>query len=350
LTYPSTFTYTSQLVGKYKKTVITYREKECWNVDPETDKKVAGKGIGKETISANKDVIALNHVLLAQRLRFIRKDVNNWDTYGQILSSLYTSSEGKPLSVNLQTREKLFKTKGLVAHLSLGEKLIFCDALIRSDIDGFIPILQCFYEEPQVKSKLVDEFFGKVALWYEKKAKIEVISALRSLYLREKTRFQKKNTEGGSSIIHKEMQVEPRLNFLMDLGIIKKENSGYLLSAIGQHLREVFLNSDDNELRLLLDEKEKRWSFLLSNFYGQGLSELSEEQFDEIFFRMMNFYKSIGLILIPYESLYLSIAAHALNISKNLDFRTYEKNVKRLAKLKGIKFSTTVPGRRYVHA
>ena len=48
LTYPSTFTYTSQLVNKYKMTVIAYRDKQGWNINRESGKKMAGKGIGKE--------------------------------------------------------------------------------------------------------------------------------------------------------------------------------------------------------------------------------------------------------------------------------------------------------------
>ena len=350
LTYPSTFTYTSQLVNKYKMTVIAYRDKQGWNINRESGKKMAGKGIGKENVPPNRDFIALNHVLLAQRLHFIRKDVNTWDTYGQILSSLYTSSNGRSLSLNPQTREQLFKTKGLVASLTLGEKMIFCDALLYSDIDGTIPLLLCFNETTKSKSDLVNKYFGMVASWYERKVGIEVISSLKRFYLMEKKRFEKKNLEGGSSMTHREMQVEPRLNFLTDLGLVNKERAGYSLNAIGKQLRDIFLNSDNEDLRQLLDEKERRWTILLSEMYSDDLSEISEEEFDEIFFRVMNFYKSIGLILIPYESVYLSTVALALNASKRLSFNAYKTHLKRLAKSKGVRFSDTVPGRRYIHA
>ncbi|MEM2673914.1 MAG: hypothetical protein QXG34_04250 [Candidatus Bathyarchaeia archaeon] len=146
------------------------------------------------------------------------------------------------------------------------------------------------------------------------------------------------------------MQVEPRLNFLLDVGILEKSNSHYSLSEIGRKLQAAFLESDDKQVRLLLDEKEKRWSILLSDLYNNGLTEILEEEFDRILFRVLNFYRSIGLILIPYESVFLASASLALNSLKRLSFEAYEEYIKRLAKSEGLKFSTTVPGRRYIHA
>ncbi|MEM3697620.1 MAG: hypothetical protein QXQ94_09010 [Candidatus Bathyarchaeia archaeon] len=350
LTYPSSFTYTQQLVSKYKTIVKTYRDKEKWNIDPETGEKVAGKGIGREDLPASEDFIAINHVSLAQNLHFIRRDINTWDTYGQILSALYTTPEGRAISLDVQMRETLFKTKGLIARLSLGERLIFCDSLLYSDIDGIVPLLCCFDNSTKTRSELVGEYFEKVVQWFERKAKIETISSLKSLYLAESARFKRKSVDGQASILHKEMQVEPRLNFLLDVGVLKKNDSGYSLSDIGRKLQVAFLDSDDKHLRLLLDEKERKWSILLSKSFNSGLAEISEEEFDKIFFRVLNFFRSIGLILIPYESVFLACAAFALNSYSCLDFETYEEFVKRLAKSKGLKYSLTVPGRRYIHA
>ncbi|MEM2673915.1 MAG: hypothetical protein QXG34_04255 [Candidatus Bathyarchaeia archaeon] len=200
LSYPSTFTYTQQLVSKYKTVVKTYRDKEEWNVDPETGKKVAGKGIGREDLPASEDFIAINHVSLAQNLHFIRRNVNTWDTYGQILSAQYTTPEGRAISLNVQLRETLFKIKGLVARLSLGEKLIFCDSLLYSDVDGIIPLLCCFDDLSKTKSELVEAYFDKVAQWFEKKAKIETISSLKSLYLAESARFKRKSRDEASTL------------------------------------------------------------------------------------------------------------------------------------------------------
>ena len=350
LTHPSSFMYTDQLVSRYKRTVMKFREKEGWNVDLNSGVKVAGKGIGAETKSASEDIIALNHVLLAQKLGFLRKDVNNWSTHGRHLSSQYTESEGLPLSLNPQTREKLLKTKGLVANLSRSEQLIFCDALLTFDVDGTVPLIECMDTNTKPKSELIEEYFGKVASWYERKARIEVRAQVRSFYLREKASFAKKESKGGYSRVHREMQVEPRLHFLKDLGLINKSRSGYSLSNTGKRLRDSFSTLDDTQIKSLLDEKEKRLTILLSDLYGKGLPELPVADFDKTFVRMMNFYRSIGLILIPYESLYISIAASALNLSQTLPFSTYEKQLRRLAKLRGIGYSTTVPGRRYVKA
>jgi hypothetical protein len=347
LTHPSSFTYTQQLVDKYKMVVRTYRDKEEWNVDPETGKRVAGKGIGKEESPASEDIIALNHVLLAQHLHFIKRDVNIWDTYGQILSALYTTSEGKAISLNIQIRENLFKIKGLIARLPLGEKLIFCDSLLFSDVDGIIPLLFCF-DSSKTKSELVQEYFDKVAQWFERKAKMETIAALKNLYLAESKRFKRKSS--GSTITHKEMQVEPRFNFLLDVGLLEKNDSSYSLSEIGRKLQTTFSNLEDKDFRLLLDEKEKKWSALLSDLFGNSLTEIPEEEFDNILFRVLNFYRSIGLILIPYEGVFLACAALALNNSRHLCFESYEEHIKRLSKSKGLKFSTTIPGRRYIHA
>lgn len=350
LTHPSSLTYTTQLVSRYKRMVMEYREKADWNIDRESGVKVAGKGIGKETKSPSEDFIASNHVLLAQNLGFIRKDVNNWSTFGRHLSSQYTDSEGLPLSTNPQTREKLLKTKGLVANLFRSEQLIFCDALLTFDVDGTVALIECMDMNARSKSELIAEYFGKVASWYERKARIEISAQVRSFYLREKSSFEKKESEGGYSRVHREMQVEPRLHFLRDLGLINKSRSGYSLSSVGERLRDSFSTIDDAQMKSLLDEKEKRLTILLSDLYGEGLPELSDADFDKTFVRMMNFYRSIGLILIPYESLYVSIAASALNFSQTLHFSTYEKQLKRLAKQMGIGYSTTVPGRRYVKA
>jgi len=348
LTHPSSFTYTQQLVDKYKTIVKIYRDKEEWNVNPETGEKVAGKGIGKEELPASEDIIALNHVLLAQNLHFIRRDVNTWDTYGQILSALYTTNEGRAISLNVQMRENLFKIKGLVAHLSLGEKLVFCDSLLFSDVDGIIPLLFCF-DTSKTKSELVQEYFDRVAQWFERKAKIETMASFKNLYLAESKRFKRKSSEE-SSIIHKEMQVEPRLNFLLDVGLLEKNDSHYSLSEIGRKLQTTFSNLEDRDFRLLLDEKVKKWSALLSSLFGSSLTEISEEEFDNILFRVLNFYKSIGLILIPYEGVFLACTALALNDLRRLRFESYEEHIKRLSKSKGLKFSATIPGRRYIHA
>ncbi len=348
LTHPSSFTYTQQLVSKYKTVVKTYRDKEEWNVDPETGEKVAGKGIGREGLPASDDIIALNHVLLAQNLHFVRRDVNTWDTYGQILSALYTNDSGKAISLDIQMRENLFKIKGLVARLSLGEKLVFCDSLLFSDIDGIIPLLFCL-DSAKTKSELVQEYFGKVAQWFERKAEIETMAYLKSLYLNESRRFKRKSSEE-SSIIHKEMQVEPRLNFLLDVGLLERNDSSYSLSEIGKKLQATFSSLEDKDIRLLLDEKERKWSSLLSSLYGNNLTEISEEEFDNILFRVLNFYRSIGLILIPYDGVFLASAALALNNFRYLLFESYEEHIKRLSKSKRLKFSATVPGRRYIHA
>lgn len=350
LAHPSAFSYTPQLISKYRRVVLDYREDAGWNIGPDSEMKVAGRGIGKKKKPANADVIAKNHVLLARGLGFIRKDVNTWDIHGRRLSSMYTDDKGLPLSLNLQEREKLLRTKGLVADLSLGDQFIFSDSLLSADVDGIVPLIQCWDVNTKSKSELVEEYFRRVASWYERKLRIEVTTALRSLYMRQRSRFAKKGSEGGSSTLHREMQVEPRLNFLKDLGLVSRKRDGYSLSPMGNFLRDWFSAADDTQMRVLLDEKEKKWTFLLSNLYGEGLTELSDAQFDEIFFRMVTFYKSIGLILIPYESLYVSIAACALSLSLTLDFLKYEEQVKRLAKSRGVTYSTTVPGRRYVRA
>ena len=348
LTHPSSFTNIEPLVARYKRTVLELREKAGWCLNPITGKKVSGKGIGKEGITSEKDVIALNHVLLAQNLGFIRKSVYNWSEHGWHYSSLHTDERGLPLSLNPANRVSLMggeQAKGLVASFSKPEKLVFCNALFYADFDGIFPLLECLSSSTKTTSDLSNDYFLKVASWYERKSKIEINSEKRNFYLREKAKLAKPGSYTRTHILE---QIYPRLSFLKDVGFIDGNDEGYSLSSIAREFLSSFPYGDNSKIKSLLDEKGKELVFSLSDVYSRGLGEISKEEFDKLFAKMSAFYRTIGLLFIPFESLFVSISAAALGDSKSISLPSYVEQLQRLVKQQGIAFSTTVPGRKYV--
>jgi len=348
LTHPSSFAYSSQLVLKYKEVVKEYRKKFEWNVDPDTNQVMPGSGIGDETLPATEDSIAMDHVLLAQNLGFLRKEVNIWWRFGWHLASQYSGDKGKPIFMDSEKREELMMSKGLIAKLPRSEQFIFCNALLSSDIDGCIPLIECL--EDDSITELRKKYFDFVSNWYARKAELETNPTKRYFYLKEKANFAKNETEGGYSKIHRESQILPRLSFLSDVGFVIKNESRYSLSDPAKKFKKRLLSFSDSDLFVLLHEKESNLGILLSEYYSDGLDKVTSEQFEEIFYKLSAFYKYMGLIMIPYEDLYFSMTANALDKSKGLDFSTYKLELEQLAKRRSFHISTTVPGRRYIKA
>jgi hypothetical protein len=338
--------YTSQLVAKYKDAVRQYRDKYEWNRDPETNLSVPGSGIGKAEVPASEDDIAMDHVLLAQNLSFIRREVNIWRRYGWHLASQYSGDNGKPLFLDPQKREEMMKSKGLVAKLPRPEQFIFCNAQLSSDIDGTIPLIESL--DKCSASELMEKYFSMVSKWYDRKSRLELNPTKRYFYLQEKAKFAKSEKEGGYKKIHRESQIYPRLHFLTDVGFISKNNSSYSLSILGKKFQEQWLSLDDKEVFKLLNEKESNLGILLAEQYCNGLDEITNEQFEDAFYRFSTFYRYIGLIMIPYEDLYFSMVAFALNFNRGLSFSTYKDTLEQLSKAKGFELSTNIPGRRYI--
>lgn len=346
LTHPSSYMYTSQLVTKYKDTVKRYRDEFEWNKDPDTGLSVAGSGIGKKDVPANDDDIAMDHVLLAQNLGFIRREVNIWRRFGWHLASRYPGDKGKPLFLDPQKREEILRTKGLIARLPRSEQFIFTNALLFSDIDGTIPLVESI--DNTSASGLRDRYFVTVSKWYDRKARIETNPTKRYFYATEKSRFSKDENEGGYKKIHRESQIYPRLHFLTDTGFVVRSDSNYALSDLAIHFKKRWSSLEDKDVFKLLDEKENNLGILLAEDYGMGLKELTNEEFENAFFRLATFYKYIGLIMIPYEDLYFSMVASALDFSKSLSFSTYKDALEQLAKARKFDLSTNIPGRRYI--
>lgn len=346
LTHPSSFMYSSQLVLKYKEVVKENRKRFEWNIDPDTNQVIPGSGIGDETLPATEDSIAMDHVLLAQSLGFLRKEVNIWWRFGWHLASQYAGDKGKPVFMDSEKREELMMRKGLIAKLPRSEQFIFCNALLSSDVDGSIPLIECL-EEDSI-AELRKKYFDSVSNWYARKAEFETNPTRRYFYLKEKSNFAKSETEGGYSKIHRESQILPRLNFLLDVGFVIKNKSRYSLSDPAREFKKRVLSLSDNDLFALLQEKESNLGILLSEYYNDRLDKVTSEQFEEIFYKLSAFYKYIGLIMIPYEDLYFSMTAYALAKSKNLDFSTYRLELEHLAKRRSFYLSTTVPGRKYI--
>jgi len=346
LTNSSSSMYTSQLITRYKETVRQYRKEFEWNKDPDTGLSVPGSGIGKPDIPPNDDNIAVDHVLLAQSLGFIRREVNIWRRYGWHLASQYLDGRGKPLFLDLPKREEMLKSKGLIAKLPRSEQFIFFNALLYSDIDGIIPLLECL--DNRTTSELREQYFDAVSRWYDRKSRLEPNPTRRYFYSGEKARFAKKENEGGYSKIHRESQIYPRLHFLTDVGVIAKNASNYELSELGKDFKKQWLSLDDKEVYKMLDEKEITLGILLADCYNNGLGEVTSEEFEHMFYRISVFYKYIGLIMIPYEDLYFSMVAFALNVSKSLSFPKYKVMLEKLARARNYDLSTNMPGRRYI--
>ncbi|MGB8779904.1 MAG: hypothetical protein WCD81_04555 [Candidatus Bathyarchaeia archaeon] len=349
LTFPSSYIFTSQLVAKYKETVRKYREEYKWNEDPETNLSVSGSGIGDKTVVASKDSIAMGHVLLAQNLGFIKPEINIWRKYGWHLAGRYSDDKGKPLFLDPQKKEEMLRTRGLVAKLPRSEQFVFANALLSSDPDGTIPLIQCM-DDSVTESDLQDRYFAAVSKWYERKAQIELNSTRRNFYAAEKARFAKSEKEGGYGKIHRESQIYPRLHFLRDTGFVMKERSEFSLSDLAKDFKKQLTSLDDKAVSKLLDDKENNLGILLAENYGKGLVALTDEEFERQFSHFTAFYKYIGLIMIPYEDLYFSILASSLDFSKSLSYAEYGEKIVQLAKVRKFDFSTRIPGRRYIRA
>jgi hypothetical protein len=338
--------YTSQLVAKYKETVTRYRDKYEWNKDPETNLTVPGSGVGRVEVPASEDDIAIDHVLLAQNLNFIRREINIWRRFGWHLASQYSEDKGKPLFLDPAEREKMFMSRGLIAKLPRSEQFIFCNALLSSDIDGMIPLIESI--DDCSSYELMDAYFIAVSKWYERKSNLELNPNKRYFYLQEKVKFAKSEKEGGYKRLHRESQIYPRLHFLSDVGFVLKNDSKYSLSNLGKKFKEQWSSLDDRAVFKLLDEKESNLGVLLAEIYGDGFNEMTNEQIENAFYKLSAFYKYIGLIMIPYEDLYFSMVAFALNSNRKLSFSTYRRTMEQLAKVKGFDLSTNIPGRRYI--
>lgn len=367
LTRPSSNTSFEQLIVRYKDVVKEYRDRFGWKIDPSTGRELPGQGIGaferhegtnagiqkadrwiSRDVAAVRDAIARDHFQLAQALGFLRRETNTWGRFGFILASQYVDSTGKPSFYDPAGFIKMCSTegKGLVAVLRRNEQLIFCAALLSSDIDGTAPILNCLEIESS-KSEVMETYFAEVADWYKYKGSLESNAYKRYSYVTEERRFDTKNKrKDKSEDLHREAQVTPRLEFLSDLKLVEHTEDRYRLTSLGKNLKDRLV--DGNELPKLLDEKENNLEVFLSELYGSVFEQMSFETFKDNLYRISSLDRLAGTLLISYEKLYLAIAAAALNLSLYLPFSSFDDYLRRMEEQKKVYVSRTVPTRRYV--
>jgi len=368
LTTPRTRMSREALVNKYRKVILEHRDNYNWNIDPASGRRVGGMGMGSSERRAERDVIALNHLTLAQDLQFIRKGETQWSKNGYILASLSGDEGGKPFFYDEVKLEKELRRKGFIAALGRGEQLIFSTALIGLDVDRILPLLSLF-EENVPTAGLADRFLSCVDKWLEKKIEFEQNSLKRSRtrlerrLIKEKiSRLEIEKKEARSSRKTKRKrpsirtycheQTSPRLHFLQDLGYIEKKKGKFYLTESGSRLKKVLIDplkeSNVKHMDMLALGDETSLLDTIIDLSTRGLPLVEFEQFRTSFSKVVRFYTRSGAILLSYFNTFIATASNVLECSGSLPMGLFDNYMSKLSELKEVIVSTSGRGMKYI--
>ena len=369
LTTPRTRMSRGVLVRKYRKVIEEHRVKYNWNIDPKSEREISGRGMGSSKRRAERDVIALNHLTLAQDLRFLRKGETRWTTNGYILASLSSNEDGKPFFYDKERLEEELRREGFIAALGKGEQLIFSTALIELDVDRILPLLSIL-KEKVTTSDLADQFLSSVDKWLEKKNEFEPNSFRRSRIrlelksIKEKiSRLEAEKKHPGSTSKAKRKrpsvklycheQTSPRLHFLQDLGYIGKNKRRFYLTEKGSRLKKALVdplyeerNIKNVDMLALRDETSLLETIV--DLSTEGLPPLEFEKFKTLFSKIARFYTKSGVILLSYFNTFKAAASNAMECSTTLPLKLFDNYMSRLAELKLVTVSTSGRGTKYI--
>jgi hypothetical protein len=369
LTTPRTRMNRVVLVKKYRKVIEEHRVEYDWNKDPKSEREVSGIGMGSSKRRAERDVIAFNHLTLAQDLQFLRKGETRWTKNGYILASLSSNEEGKPFFYDEVKLEEELRREGFVATLGKGEQLIFSTALIELDVDRILPLLSTL-EKNVPTTGLADRFLSSVDKWLEKKIEFEPNSFKRSRIrlerrsIKEKiSRLEVERTQPGSTLrakrkepsvkIYCHEQTSPRLHFLQDLSYIEKNKRGFYLSEKGFQIKKALINPLYEELNVknvdtLVLRDETSLLETIVNLSTEGFPPLDFEKFKTLFSKIARFYTRSGVILLSYFNTFRATASKATESSVALPLKLFDDYMSRLAELKLVTVSTSGRGTKYI--
>lgn len=349
LTRPSRFINNDELLFRYKQTALKYRDSCEWKIEPHTGRTVSGQGIGKKEVASSEDKIALNHLVLAQELGFLKREVNTWSNFGFVLASLYCDLNGVPLFTTPSELERYLTTKGLLAKIEIQEQLLFASSLFEADFDGTFPLL-LMIDDKINKQLLKNSYFSKVADWYAIKRHMGGDYQTRRDCLLNQARFrQKAHAQGSAAETHREEQILPRLEFLLDLGLIHRvgteAGSGYSLSTQGKDAIG-FLTDERSLVRCLSDPFGMRSR--LVQIFVKGFNDISFTEFKRSFVKVARFYRRCGAVLLSYSDIFLALACDALRNRMALSHELYETNLSDIEREGSVAVSRAIPLRRYI--
>jgi hypothetical protein len=363
------------LVRKYRKTVQDYREKYNWNLHP-TEGYLPGTGIGADPGSKKKtgrsfgpDVIALNHLTLAQNLNFLRKGDYSWSKNGYVLACLSADEDGVPFFQKKEEMKKELEKQGFIAVMPKSEQLIFSSALLEVDIDRIIPIL-LILEQESTGGDIEDQFLHFSYKWLETKLTLEAsTSAKYRLRLEQKSvrekidRLENEKKRPKSTLktgkpqpsmkTYLTEQVSPRLHFLQDLSFVKKIKRGYSLTENGLNLRIKLFDTLPEELdsktptTFPLEDEQS----LLEAVVELATKELKPVEFEEfkiIFSKTARFYKRAGALLQNYSNTFKSSASIALENGRGLNLSLFDSYLANLSENRMVSISTSGRGTKYI--
>lgn len=369
LTTPRTRMNRDVLVKNYRKAIVEHRDKYSWNIDPKSERKISGSGMGSAERRAERDVVALNHLTLARNLQFIRKGETRWAKNGYILASLTSNEDGKPFFYDEERLEEELRREGFIAAMGMGEQLIFSTALIELDADRILPLLSIF-EENVPGTGLADHFLSSVDKWLEKKIEFEPNSFKRNRIrleqrgIKEKIsrlEVEKKQSEstlrakrkGPSIRIYCQEQTSPRLHFLKDLGYIERSKKGFYLTEKGSQLKKALVDplfEEENIKDVVLSALSDETSLLetIVSVSTGGFPTLEYEGFNTLFPEVARFYTRSGVILLSYFSVFRTLASKAIDRSTALPLKLFDNYMIRLVELKALSVSTSGRGTKYI--
>jgi len=349
LTRPSRFINNDELLFRYKQTVLKYKNSCEWKIEPQTGRTVSGQGIGKKEVASSEDKIALNHLVLAQELGFLKREVNTWSNFGFVLASLYCDLNGVLLFTTASGLERYLATKGLLAKIEVQEQLLFASSLFETDFDGTFPLL-LMIDDKIDKQLLKNSYFSKVADWYAIKRHMGDDYQTRRDCLLNEARFRRKShAQGSAAETHREEQILPRLEFLLDLGLIYRvgteAGSRYSLSTQGKDVMG-FLTHERALVQCLSDPFEMRSR--LVQIFAKGFNDISFSEFKRSFVKVARFYRRCGTVLLSYPDVFLALACDGLRNRMVLSHESYETNLSDLERRGLIAVSRAIPLRSYI--
>jgi len=358
------------LVSNYRNKIQNQPSDGRWNVHPSGVR--PGKGMGSSERSKEQDVIAFNHLTLAQNLQFIRKGETLWDKNGYILANLSTSNNGRPLFYDGVWLNEALQKEGFIATLGKGEQFVFSSSLLELDVDRILPLLSIIKDEPT--ANIANQFLASVDKWLEKKAHIEMnsykrggIEAERRSIKQKISRLDMENRQPESVLkasksshtrlpsvkLYCQEQTYPRLHFLWDLDYIDKNKRGFCLTEKGSRLKgalvdPLYEDRDAKKADALAIKDEISLLRSIVDLSIEGLPRIDFDRFKSLFSSTASFYTSSGVILLSYFNVFRAVTSRAIEASTALSLELFDNYMSRLAEHKEVTVSTTGRGTKYI--
>lgn len=367
------------LVNRYRDIIQNKREQQKWNVDPETGTIVSGRGMGRSDKINDKnrrtrkhrstsDFIANNHLTLARNLEIIKKGETTWSKNGYVLASLALDEDGVPFFFDKIKLDSALNKRGFLTRLSEGEKLLYSLSLFSVDFDRLLPFIDVIGEY-SVRNDIDNNYFNYILKWLENKRDLESnrakkykmftdikdmkdkISRLEVELKADKTNVNVRRKKPSIKTYCRE-QTSPRIEFLKDLDLVKKEKSKYYLTELGIKIRDSLIipiyNSESIETIDVPIEKILSFEDYIIKIMSEDYPQLDFDLFKVMFNQVGKFYSRSGAMLLSYDNIFKAISVNAFEKGKLLSLNSFQVYLEYLSNRKEVLVSTSGRGTKYI--